>query len=110
MDCTKLQEDAKKAQTSLDALRSDTAMRDHNFRTIVKRYSYSYKSAGNDTNTHILKPIDENSWQEHRWTFRRYLGESYEDLQTKYNFAILKTLNLSVGIIGTLVFLYHYNK
>ena len=80
MDCTKLQEDAKKAQTSLDALRSDKAMREHIFRTIVKRYSYSYKSAGNDTNTHILKPIDENSWQEHRWTFRRYLGESYEDV------------------------------
>ena len=37
-------------------------------------------------------------------------GESYEDLQTKYNFAVLKTLNLSVGIIGTLVFIYHYNK
>jgi hypothetical protein len=37
-------------------------------------------------------------------------GESYEDLHTKYNFAILKTLNLSAGIIGTLVFIYHYNK
>jgi hypothetical protein len=36
--------------------------------------------------------------------------EGYNDMQTKYNFAILKSINLSVGIIGTLVFIYHYNK
>ncbi len=37
-------------------------------------------------------------------------AESYNNLQLKYNFAILKTINLSAGIIGTLVFIYHYNK
>lgn len=37
-------------------------------------------------------------------------GESYDNLHLKYNFAILKSINLSVGIIGTLVFIYHYNK
>jgi hypothetical protein len=36
--------------------------------------------------------------------------ESYQNLHTKYNYALLKTLNLSAGIIGTLVFIYHYNK
>ena len=36
--------------------------------------------------------------------------ESYKNLHTKYNFALLKSLNLSVGIIGTLVFIYRYNK
>lgn len=37
-------------------------------------------------------------------------NKSYQNLHTKYNYALLKTLNLSVGIIGTLVFIYHYNK
>ena len=37
-------------------------------------------------------------------------SESYNNLYKKYNFGILKTINLSVGIIGTLVFIYHYNK
>lgn len=37
-------------------------------------------------------------------------GESYDNIHLKYNFAVLKTINLSVGIVGTLVFLYHYNK
>ena len=37
-------------------------------------------------------------------------NESYQNLYTKYNFALLKTFNLSAGIIGTLVFIYQYNK
>ena len=36
--------------------------------------------------------------------------ESYNDLYKKYQFGILKSINLSVGIIGSLVFIYYYNK
>jgi len=37
-------------------------------------------------------------------------AEGYDDLQRKRKFAILKTMNLSAGIVGTLVFIYYYNK
>lgn len=37
-------------------------------------------------------------------------NEKYRNLHIKYNYALLKTLNLSVGIAGTLVFIYYYNK
>lgn len=37
-------------------------------------------------------------------------SESYDNIHLKYNFAVLKTINLSVGIISALVFIYHYNK
>ena len=36
--------------------------------------------------------------------------ESYRNLHAKYNYGILKSINLSVGIIGSLVFIYYYNK
>ena len=36
--------------------------------------------------------------------------KSYENLHAKYKYGILKTINLSVGIVGTLVFIYYYNK
>ena len=35
---------------------------------------------------------------------------SYEELHLKYNYAVLKTINLSVGIIGSIIFIYYYNK
>ena len=76
MDCTKLQEDAKNAQASLDALRKDKSTREHIFKTLVRRFSYGYKS---DTNTHILQPIEDNDWNSYLYTFRRYLG-AYEDV------------------------------
>ena len=56
MDCTKLQEDAKKALANLDALEKDKSAREHIFRTLVRRFSYTYKS---DTNTYVLAPIEE---------------------------------------------------
>ena len=76
MDCTKLQEDAKKAQASLDALRKDKSAREHIFKTLVRRFSYSYKR---DTNTHVLQSIEDNAWKSYLYTFRRYLGD-YEDV------------------------------
>ena len=77
MDCTKLQEDAKKAQASLDTLSKDKSAREHIFKTLVRRFSYNYKS---DTNTHILNTTDSNSWQSYASTFRRYLGQSWKDV------------------------------
>lgn len=35
---------------------------------------------------------------------------SYDNLSLKYNYALLKTFNLSAGIIGSIVFIYYYNK
>lgn len=35
---------------------------------------------------------------------------SYQNLLLKYNYGILKTVNLSAGIVGALVFIYYYNK
>ena len=37
-------------------------------------------------------------------------SEGYDDLQRKRKFAILKTINLTAGIVSTLVFIYYYNK
>lgn len=37
-------------------------------------------------------------------------NEKYRNLHIKYNYALLKTFNLTVGIAGTLVFIYYYNK
>mgnify|MGYP001185416535 CR=1 FL=1 len=37
-------------------------------------------------------------------------NKSYDNLLMKYNYGILKTINLSVGIVGSLVFIYYYNK
>jgi hypothetical protein len=36
--------------------------------------------------------------------------ESYNDLYKKYQFGILKCINLTAGIIGSLVFIYYYKK
>tara|TARA_A100001015_G_C15014658_1_gene724896 strand:- start:1819 stop:2181 length:363 start_codon:yes stop_codon:yes gene_type:complete len=36
--------------------------------------------------------------------------ERYDDMYKKYQFAILKTINLTAGIVGSLVFIYYYNK
>ena len=36
--------------------------------------------------------------------------EMYDDMYKKYQFAILKTVNLTAGIVGSLVFIYYYNK
>ena len=35
---------------------------------------------------------------------------SYENLHLKYKYGLLKTVNLSVGIVGALVFIYYNNK
>jgi hypothetical protein len=35
---------------------------------------------------------------------------SYDHLHLKYQYAVLKTVNLSVGIIGSIIFIYYYNK
>jgi len=34
--------------------------------------------------------------------------EGYMNMVNKYNFAVLKTINLSVGIIASLVFIYYH--
>lgn len=77
MDCTKLQEDAKKALASLDALSKDKSMREHIFKTLVRRFSYTYKTS---TNTHVLTSNERNSWESYEYTFRRYLGQSWKDV------------------------------
>jgi len=35
---------------------------------------------------------------------------AYDNLHLKYQYALLKTVNLSAGIIASLVFIYYYNK
>lgn len=35
---------------------------------------------------------------------------SYNNLHLKYRYGLLKTFNLSVGIVGALVFIYYNNK
>jgi hypothetical protein len=35
---------------------------------------------------------------------------SYDNLHLKYKYGLLKTVNLSVGIVGALVFIYYNNK
>lgn len=35
---------------------------------------------------------------------------SYDQLHLKYQYAVLKTINLSVGVIGSIIFIYYYNK
>ena len=35
---------------------------------------------------------------------------SYKHLHLKYKYAILKSINLSVGIVGSIIFIYYYNK
>ena len=107
MDCTKLQEDAKKAQASLDALRKDKSAREHIFKTLVRRFSYSYKS---DTNTHVLTPIEDNKWESYAYSFRRYLG-AYENVaneQAYYDF--LSTLPAEISDAQDDVHRAEYNK
>ena len=108
MDCTKLQEDAKKAQASLDALRKDKSAREHIFKTLVRRFSYTYKK---DTNTHVLTPIEDNKWESYAYSFRRYLGVKYEDVaneQAYYDF--LSTLPAEISDAQDDVHRAEYNK
>mgnify|MGYP001095729410 FL=1 len=35
---------------------------------------------------------------------------SFNNLHLKYQYAVLKTINLSAGIIGSIIFIYYYNK
>ncbi len=35
---------------------------------------------------------------------------SYNQLHLKYKYAILKSINLTAGIIGSIIFIYYYNK
>ena len=93
MDCTKLQEDAKKTQAIIDSLR-DKSVREHIFRTIVRRYSYDYKR---DTNTHTLTPIKRNTWESYRYTFKKYLGD-YEDVANEQAYKdFLSTLPIEIS-------------
>jgi hypothetical protein len=34
--------------------------------------------------------------------------ESYANMLTKYNFSVLKSVNLAAGIVGSLVFIYYH--
>lgn len=34
--------------------------------------------------------------------------ESYTNMVTKYNFSVLKSINLTAGIVGSLIFIYYH--
>ena len=80
MDCKKLEKDAEEAQKKLDVLYSDTDMRESIFKTLVRRFSYTWNR---EENTHSLQPIEENDWQSHHWNFKRYLGDNYQDVASE---------------------------
>lgn len=108
MDCTKLQEDAKKAQASLDALRKDKGAREHIFKTLVKRFSYSYKK---ETNKWVLTNIVDNKWESYLYIFRRFLGVKYEDVANEKAYEdFLSTLPTEISDEQDDVHRAEYNK